>query len=125
MRYTICEEGNDWLPNQVIQPGALKWDDSKPIPIFPGNNDLGRPPIGWAEDLQRDEDSVITAEVAWIEDMLNLSPDGPLTSGIGLTVYARGVMSEEGGDWRRDGIIKEATLIGLFLAEVPWGEKRE
>lgn len=128
MRLTICEEGNDWLPNQLIEPGALKWEEEKNYPIYINNDHLGNVPIGRANDIQRLETgpySVITAEVHWSEKMLKVSPDGPLTPGLGLTVYAHRVDWGHGDDGRMDGTVKSAKLKGLFVAEVPWGVRDE
>lgn len=89
-RRIICREGAEWGVNgNVIQPGALTWDESGKIPLLdPSQSEI----LGYASDLRREEDGAITAEFHFIQGDTNLDAlsDG-LTGGWGWTVFVKDV----------------------------------
>jgi hypothetical protein len=61
-RQIICYEGVEKVSGQLIEVGALKWEEGKDYPVVWAFNFAG-PPIGNARDIRREEDGSVTADV--------------------------------------------------------------
>ena len=59
MRRIISWEGEEKVPGIFIEKGALVWDERLPVAI----NGLHSMPSGPAEDIRREDDGSITADI--------------------------------------------------------------
>jgi hypothetical protein len=107
MRQQIAQEIIEAVEGQILDDGCLKWEEGKKYPIFFDTEAF----VGYATDIRREADGVITAEVSWSGN----------SSYKGTTVYAtKAIINRDEDGFMR---VKTAELTSLFVAtDVPWGD---
>lgn len=113
MRKIIAWEGEEKIPGQVLETGALKWNDDKPIPVTKSADWDVTSVIGTATDLRREDNHTITAEIELNEEF------APAIADMSFTVYCNQVKGSDVSKepWR----ISSARIRAIFFAPtVPW-----
>ena len=108
MRYNVVKEGKPYPDGRAIELGAIHMPDGKEnIPVTMTNS--GGPIVGFAEDLQRDDDGNVSLDI-FITDVEPLRGRvvGDFDFGFSLEV----VMWNEGNDM---GIVRAAFIRCVHL----------
>lgn len=104
MRYIICHEGQETIPDRYIPEGTLTWKrDRIPVSL---NFDVHQ--LGWAKDIRREDDGILTAEIVFFDKKLKIADDQ------GFSVYIAPVKYHMWKDvaWCTEGNISGVSLIG-------------
>lgn len=110
MRQKIAHEGAEYVRGQVVEHGAFVWEEDIDLPVIFSNEWPGMEQmVGWASDIRREEDGVITAEISWIDQTYE-----------GTTVFCLDAMITHEDDLM---VVRHARITRVFIApDVPWGQ---
>lgn len=140
MRYDLIQEGvRDEHTGILFLPGSLKWVTEKHVPVsYSYNWDRV---IGKANDLQREDNGMITAEIVWderyqkeIDDLLKKDPKGWSIAELGCGIRdlsdslrdsKLGERDLKSGTIREIAIISSPPGIPLEMAKHVWNHERD
>lgn len=107
MRYELVTEGVLYSNGYYFEPGSITWNESEPLPIATQGNLLSAGSFcGWATDIERSEDGVISCEIEHVE----------LPEGHAFSFFAKDVDFEQEGHSTH---VKVARIVHATILSPP------
>jgi len=117
MRYIICYEGKEMVPNQFIVKDALKVEDE--IITISWNFNFTDPPIGEATDIQHEDDGALTAEIKLYDEFQNawLKGQAEIPEEYSFSIYMVNAYYHR---WKDILWVTDATIKGVAIIPHAW-----